>query len=225
MDIKCPGLNLHYTLETSTTPTCSPLNPELIDVLSNMGWIITGKIGEGAIADVFTVKNKDIEAVLILFSNIEEGEESITDLDHKLIAAKKYPNIFTIIYDYFKLDVPYTLDNKYHPRDEYYPYGNRIIQIIEKMDMNLNQYLRLVEKEHPHMLNSTKSTIRNILTEYIITLNRDGIVYTDPHEFNVGIIQKHGQVIVKLIDLESIDFGGPQDINETVAMFLGDPAK
>lgn len=53
--------------------------------------------------------------------------------------AIEYPDIFPLVYYYFNVDIPYSLDNDYLKISK--NFGERTIQIIELMNMTLDQYI------------------------------------------------------------------------------------
>ena len=153
---ECPGLNIHHFDEEIDLDKsmCYRLNKKLIDYLESVGIKIKRKIGEGGVADVFLVHlDNDLhstDAALLLQSNIEGGidynleylQESLENIED----AKKYPHIFPIVYDHFKIGIPYSDDHTYQRLSTDFQY--RTIQVIELIDMRLDDYIVELVKEY-----------------------------------------------------------------------------
>jgi len=195
----CPGDYIHRDNEVDKL-FCYPLNPDLISYFRSIGIDLLFKIGEGRSADVFQVViNNEKDAALILQSNID----NVYDFSDKLEIAKKFPDIFPVIYMYFTVDIPYSLDPDYLKNSD--NFNNRIIQVIELMDMTLDKYLITMAKIMGKDIIPIINTLEQILTNHLQKMNNNGIYYTDVKLNNICINSDSG--IVKFIDIEGIHLG------------------
>lgn len=75
------------------------------------------------------VEKNDLKAVLLLFGNLALKDQNTGNIDPKIQRAREYPDIFPVVYDSFKLNIPYSLDSRYLAHSG--NFGSRTIQIIE----------------------------------------------------------------------------------------------
>lgn len=214
--MECPGLNIHKYYESEDVTRCHPLNPELIEFISEQGWVILDKLAEGSVADVFTCKQNHIIAVLIIFGNVDLENTRAFDIFDKLEQARKLPNIFPIIYDIINSDIPYSTDEVYLENSEEFQY--RTIQVIEKVDMTLETYLETIPKKD---LRKFAETLRKTLIQYLTVLEERSIYYTDLKLENIGVILSD-TVYLKLLDIEGIhlSWDGEYDVKKMVDNFI-----
>lgn len=195
----CPGLSIHKYYEEEDVVRCHPLNPELIEFVAEQGWVILEKLAEGSVADVFICKQNRIRAVLVLLANVDlESNGTAYDIDHKIKAARKFPNIFPIVYDTFKADIPYSTDELYLQNSEDFEY--RTIQVLEELDMTLEEYVKTVPSQE---LPSFIEVVRRTLTHYLEVLEENSIYYSDLKPDNVGVVVTD-VVYLKLLDIQGI---------------------
>lgn len=199
--MRYPGLEIHKYYEEEDVTICYPLNPRLIDFLKRRDWIITEKIGEGSVSDVFACcsRDKTTTGVVVLFSNVDFEEGSSWNIYDKLIQARGFPDIFPVIYDVLYTDIPYSDDGLYLQYS--YNFEDRSIQVIEKVDMTLDRYILTLDAEE---LTPFLKTLRSTLITQLKTLQGKGIYYTDLKLDNIGISGTPPRI--KLLDIEGIRY-------------------
>lgn len=212
--MQCAGLQIHFfDPEISPTDMCFPLNPILVQEIAKRGWIIREKVGEGTIADVFSVTSTryaSIRAVVVLSANYVGA----LDISEKLQFARQFPVIFPTIYDEFTLDTPYTtnpiaaLDNA--------DFGRRTIQIIQTV-IPLDKYLDEAQKEYPQQMPQIVEYVRDTLETYLYVLDLNGATFFDLNPFNMGVVSSRtGMQTLKLIDIDTLRFDEKfADLGET----------
>lgn len=181
---------------------CFSFNEELLDEIQSRGWILRDKLAEGGIADVFNVidvRDPTRKAVLILQSR---GPA----FDDILEVARGYPDIF-------HATVAYTADQSY-PEEEQ-DFSVRTIQVIEKMDMDLQDYDQKYFNGELSTSSETKSfkdSIERQIYQMRLKLYHDGYLYYDIKSDNIGVnINPDNSITLKLIDIASlraIDYSG-----------------
>jgi hypothetical protein len=205
-DVECKGDYIHKYYENEDRTLCHLLNPYLKEYVQiKKGWTILYKLAEGGTADVFVCEKNNVKAVIIFYGNVESSASNHYDLSQKLFMAKKFPHIFPIIYDYFNVDIPYSKDQKYieNSGPNAGDFGKRTIQIIEKVDMTLEEYLHTLDQWEKDKFDDD---VEKIIKEYIEELNKEGIEYADIKDDNIGIIIKENGIYIKLLDMEGIRF-------------------
>jgi len=225
--LDCPGNFIHRYNEANNSQGCFIINDELVTYLNNMGINIEDKIGEGSSADVFKVKisnndYKEISAALIIAGNTDEGFDST----EQLLVAIKYPDIFPLVYYYFNVDIPYSLDKDYLKISK--DFGERTIQIIELMNMTLDQYIIEAVKVYKHDIWPIINSIVTIIEHHITKLCINGIYYTDLKLENIGVIYHENSAIIKLIDIEGVRLSNkytfsPKEKVETLVIYQINP--
>lgn len=197
--VKYPGLNISmfHKIRGKFGHIAHPLNPELIDKIADRGWVIIDKLAEGGNSEVFTCKNNKIVAV-ILFTI-----DACINLEKELTIARNFPKIFTLVYDFFDADIPYSLDEIYI-KDQKGQFLGRTIQVIEKLDMSLANYIKTF-KTYGELM-KFKIYAKNIIIGYLMELASKNIYYWDLKDDNIGVIVlDDSNVSIKLMDLPSID--------------------
>lgn len=187
--MNCKGHTIHFYIEKKDITKCYPLNPKLLKAIEKRGWILGDKLAEGSSADVFQVKDHD--KVIILLNDTYPG------VSERLKAARRFPKIFPVIYDVFSLDIPYSEDSEYIKLSG--SFSDRTIQVIEKVDMTLETYLEKVTKTPPFI-----KDLRETLLEYLSTLYKNNITYSDMKLENIGVITKQMKPAYKLLDMQDI---------------------
>lgn len=131
--MKCPN-NIKYN------NYCLKFSDQFLEKIQNKGYKIKSKIGEGGQSDVFLVeKNKNNYAMTLFNKSF--------NIKDKLEFAKKYPNLFPIIYDFFYIDIPYSEQSKKYKKHNF---NNRSIHIMEKLDYDLKQYINFLGRKNPY---------------------------------------------------------------------------
>lgn len=198
--LECPKLQIHKYYEDIDETKCHLLNEELIHYISILGWDIKEKIGEGGTADVFTVKKKgsNLEAALIIQGNLSNEDYSLVD---KIEFANKHPDIFPTVYNYFQVDIPYSLELDYVGASE--NFGSRTIQIMEKMDMTLEEFF---ERAHKALEKDKFKELVGLIKEHTLSIlskmYENGVTYTDLKFDNLAI--KYDGCKVKFLDIAGI---------------------
>ena len=196
--MQCLGLTIHKYSEAEDMTRCHPLNPTLLNFITEQGWTISTKLAEGSVSDVFTCRQNHIVAVLILFGNVDLENRDAWNIYPKIERAREFPNIFPIIYDVFTTDIPYSQDRVY--LNDSTDFASRTIQVIEKLDMTLETYLHGLS---PHEVLAFVPVLRKTLIRYLTILGDSAIYYTDLKLDNIGVIVT-SIVYLKLIDIEGI---------------------
>lgn len=210
--LECPGLQIHRYYEDIDITKCHHLNEELIKYVHALGWDIKDKIAEGSSADVFTVVKGELEAVLIIQGN-QGGFDA--NLDNEISFAKDHPNVFPKIYDYFQVNIPYSTDDDYLNSSG--NFENKTIQIMEKMDMTLEQFLYKAKKEMNNVdFERLCKLIKKNLTKSLKEIYDNDATYTDIKFDNFGVNDKGCEI--KFLDIESIKFLSSKNFNSKKAI-------
>jgi len=195
---------LHYHNKGADKVLYLPINTRLVSALKSRGWQLGDKIAEGSCVDIFDVKSKEegkVSKVLVL----EAGPEQHKDMENKIEASIRYPDVFPRVYDVFYCDVPYSTSSSFPVEDV----GKRPIIVREKFDMTLAEYFKMICSTTNFW--KIVEQLDVVLTKKLQLLYKQGVVYEchGMHKVGVQVDAHHSVVKIRFLNVDDIKTDTP----------------